>query len=131
MRRAARPGERTGCSTRSDRAVRRRSARCDGTWRAARQPRRPAVAGQTIEIRTDLYVADIDTVGGTIARVALDKHRDAQDPAKPYLALQRNAERTFVAQAGLIGEGLPNHRTVVRTRCPARARLRRAPTRCR
>jgi YidC/Oxa1 family membrane protein insertase len=26
--------------------------------------------------------------------------------------LQRNAERTYVAQTGLLGEGLPNHRTV-------------------
>jgi YidC/Oxa1 family membrane protein insertase len=69
------------------------------------------VAGQTVEIRTDLYVADIDTIGGTITRVALDKHRDAQDPTKPYLALQRSADRTFIAQAGLIGDGLPNHRT--------------------
>src|SRR5678815_2782501 len=69
------------------------------------------VAGQTVEIRTDLYVADIDTIGGTITRIALDKHRDAQDSTKPYLALQRNADRTFIAQAGLIGEGLPNHRT--------------------
>jgi YidC/Oxa1 family membrane protein insertase len=68
--------------------------------------------GKTIEIRTDLYVADVDTVGGTISQVALDKHRDAEDPSKPYLALRRNeAEGTFVAQAGLIGEGLPNHRT--------------------
>src|SRR3954452_8066444 len=31
-----------------------------------------AVAGQTVEVRTDLYVADIDTIGGTITRVALD-----------------------------------------------------------
>jgi YidC/Oxa1 family membrane protein insertase len=68
-------------------------------------------AGQTIEIRTDLYVADIDSVGGTIDRIALEKHRAAEDTSKPYLALQRNAERTFVAQAGLIGEGFPNHRT--------------------
>jgi YidC/Oxa1 family membrane protein insertase len=70
-----------------------------------------ATAGQTIEVRTDLFVVDIDTIGGTITRVALDKHRDAEDTAKPYLALQRTAERTFVAQAGLIGDGLPNHRT--------------------
>ena len=69
------------------------------------------VASQTIEVRTDLFVADIDTVGGVVSRVALDKHRDAQDSSKPYLALQRNAERTFVAQAGLIGDGMPNHRT--------------------
>jgi YidC/Oxa1 family membrane protein insertase len=68
-------------------------------------------AGPTIEVRTHLFVADLDTIGGTITRIALDKHRDAQDPTKPYLALQRNAERTFVAQAGLIGDGLPNHRT--------------------
>ena len=78
---------------------------------AGAPPATAAATGQTIEIRTDLFVADIDTVGGTIARVALDKHRDAQDPAKPYLALQRNADRTFIAQAGLIGEGFPNHRT--------------------
>ena len=69
-------------------------------------------SGKTIEIRTDLYVADIDTVGGTITQVALDKHRDAADSSKPYLALRRNAEEgTYVAQAGLIGEGFPNHRT--------------------
>src|SRR5690349_11406675 len=84
-----------------------------GTGTAAGSPPASASApsGQTIEIRTDLYVADIDTVGGTIARVALEKHRAAEDTSKPYLALQHNAERTFVAQAGLIGEGFPNHRT--------------------
>jgi YidC/Oxa1 family membrane protein insertase len=71
-----------------------------------------ATTGQTITIRTDLYTADVDTAGGVITLIALDKHRDAQDPDKPYLALQKNAERTFVAQAGLVGEGMPNHRTV-------------------
>ena len=88
-----------------------------------------APTGQTIEVHTDLYTADIDTVGGTIDRVALAKHRDAQDPSKPYLALQRNAERTYIAQAGLIGEGFPNHRTVYeaepgpRTLAPGRDQL--------
>jgi YidC/Oxa1 family membrane protein insertase len=71
----------------------------------------PSAAGQTITIKTDLYTAEVDTVGGVITLVALDKHRDAQDPDKPYLALQKNAERIFVAQAGLIGQGMPNHRT--------------------
>jgi YidC/Oxa1 family membrane protein insertase len=71
-----------------------------------------AAAGQIITIRTDLYTAEVDTAGGVITLVALDSHHDAQDPTKPYLALQKNAERTFVAQAGLIGEGMPNHRTV-------------------
>src|SRR5258707_9081991 len=71
-----------------------------------------APAGQAITIRTDLYTAEVDTAGGVISMVALSQHRDSQDDTKPYLALQRNAERTYVAQAGLLGEGLPNHRTL-------------------
>ncbi|MEO8507352.1 MAG: membrane protein insertase YidC, partial [Betaproteobacteria bacterium] len=68
-------------------------------------------AGQLVTIKTDLYTAQVDLVGGVISLVQLDKHRDATDHTKPYNVLQRTAERTFVAQAGLIGEGLPNHRT--------------------
>jgi len=74
-------------------------------------PGAAAPAGQRVTIKTDLYTAEIDTVGGVISLVALNRHRDATDLTKPYNALQRSAERTFVAQAGLIGEGLPNHRT--------------------
>ncbi|MBS0325234.1 MAG: membrane protein insertase YidC [Proteobacteria bacterium] len=70
-----------------------------------------APAGQIITVRTDLYTADIDTLGGVIRDVALAKHRAADDLSKPYLVLQKNAERTFVAQAGLIGSGFPNHLT--------------------
>jgi|KBSMisStaDraftv2_1062788.scaffolds.fasta_scaffold108533_1 YidC/Oxa1 family membrane protein insertase len=71
-----------------------------------------ATKGQTITIRTDLYTAEVDTAGGVISLVALNQHRDGHDTGKPYLALQRNAERISVAQAGLLGEGLPNHRTL-------------------
>ncbi len=71
----------------------------------------PVAAGQVVKIRTDLFTAEVDTLGGVISLVSLDRHRDATDPAKPYLALQRNAERVFVAQAGLLGDGMPNHRT--------------------
>ena len=75
-------------------------------------PGAPAAAtAQWVAITTDLFTAKIDPVGGVIAEVALTRHRDAFDKSKPYLALQRNAERTFVAQAGLLGEGMPNHRT--------------------
>jgi YidC/Oxa1 family membrane protein insertase len=72
----------------------------------------PPAAAQTVTIKTDLFTAEVDAAGGVITLVALDKHRDPHDPDKPYLALQRNGERTFVAQAGLIGDGMPNHRTV-------------------
>ena len=69
-----------------------------------------APAGKTVTIRTDLYTAEVDALGGVITLVALDTHKDSNDGAKPYLALQRNAERIYVAQAGLLG-GLPNHLT--------------------
>jgi YidC/Oxa1 family membrane protein insertase len=72
----------------------------------------PAPAGRTISIVTDLYRAEIDTTGGAITQVALLKYHDPGDEAKPYLALIRTPERTFVAQSGLLGQGMPNHRTV-------------------
>jgi YidC/Oxa1 family membrane protein insertase len=70
-----------------------------------------ATPGRLITITTDLYRAQIDTTGGTIAEVQLLKHRDPFDESKPYTLLVRNSERTNVAQAGLLGEGMPNHRT--------------------
>ncbi len=71
----------------------------------------PAKAGEIITVTTDLYRAEIDTAGGVIAQVALLAHHDIADEAKPYLVLQRTPERIFVAQSGLLGEGMPNHRT--------------------
>jgi YidC/Oxa1 family membrane protein insertase len=71
-----------------------------------------APAGETIGIRTDLYSATVDTAGAVITEVALNEHRDTEDKTRPYLLLQKNADRIFVAQSGLLGEGLPNHRTL-------------------
>ncbi|HEY2969501.1 MAG TPA: membrane protein insertase YidC [Casimicrobiaceae bacterium] len=85
---------------------------------AASAPNAPAAGvpapatGEKIEIKTDRYVADVDTLGGVITQVALTQHRDTDHPDKPYLLLQRNENRTFLAQSGLIGEGLPNHHTL-------------------
>jgi len=72
----------------------------------------PATTGQLIAITTDLYRAEIDTAGGVIAQLALLMHRDPTDEAKPYPALVRTPERTLIAQSGLLGEGMPNHRTL-------------------
>ena len=47
-----------------------------------------------------------------ITQVALTEHRDTYDASKPYILLQKKDTRTFVAQSGLIGEGLPNHRSL-------------------
>ncbi|MDR2710389.1 MAG: membrane protein insertase YidC [Burkholderiales bacterium] len=64
-----------------------------------------------VKIATDLYTVEIDPVGGVITQMALLKQPDALDKTKPYYVLQKNEERTFVAQTGLTGEGMPNHRT--------------------
>jgi YidC/Oxa1 family membrane protein insertase len=71
-----------------------------------------ASATPPVVIKTDLFTAEIDPVGGVITKVALANHRETDHPDKPFLALVKNAERTFVAQSGLLGTGMPNHRTV-------------------
>ncbi len=78
---------------------------------AANAPAGAAGTGQAVTITTDLYSATIDTLGGVLTQVALTQHRNEGDSNQPYLALQRNAERMFVAQSGLVGTGLPNHYT--------------------
>jgi YidC/Oxa1 family membrane protein insertase len=77
-------------------------------------PAAPAAAakGETITIKTDRYVAEVDTLGGVIKEIALNDHRDTDKADKPYVLLQKNDNRTFLAQSGLIGEGLPNHHTL-------------------
>ncbi len=68
--------------------------------------------GEMVVVKTDLLTATIDTQGAVLTQLALTAHRDTNDESKPYVLLQRNAERTFIAQSGLLGEGMPNHRTL-------------------
>jgi YidC/Oxa1 family membrane protein insertase len=69
----------------------------------------PAAKSETVVVRTDLVVAEIDTLGATLKRVELLKHKEAKDSTK-NLALLGSAHR-FEAQSGLTGESGPNHRT--------------------
>jgi len=71
-----------------------------------------AAKGETIRIKTDRYVAEIDTLGGVVKDIELAEHRETEHADKPYVLLQKNDNRTFLAQSGLIGEGLPNHHTL-------------------
>src|ERR1035437_8726179 len=76
----------------------------------------PAVSGalqkgETVRVETDAYIADIDTAGGDLRRLELLMHRDTLDHKKNFVLLQQQGEHTYVAQSGLIGNGLPNHRT--------------------
>src|SRR5256885_8155660 len=74
-------------------------------------PSEPAAEkGEIIRVRTDLVVADIDTVGATLKRIELLKHKDAKDATKNLVLL--GPEHRYEAQSGLTGEAGPNHRTL-------------------
>jgi YidC/Oxa1 family membrane protein insertase len=70
----------------------------------------PLAKGEVLRIKTDLLIAEIDTLGGTLSRVELLKHKQADDTTKDLVLL--GAERHYSAQSGLAGAGGPNHRTL-------------------
>jgi YidC/Oxa1 family membrane protein insertase len=65
----------------------------------------------TAKIKTDLYVAEISSQGGDITRLELVRHPDTEDKSKHFLLFDRGEKHVYLAQSGLIGEGLPNHKT--------------------
>jgi len=67
--------------------------------------------GETVRVETDVFIADIDTAGGDLRFLELLTHRDTLDHKKNFVLLQQQGEHTYVAQSGLIGNDLPNHRT--------------------
>lgn len=67
--------------------------------------------GEKIQVRTDMVVAEIDTAGGDIRKLGLIAHPSREDETKPYELLLDKTARFHVAQSGLIGDGLPNHKT--------------------
>ena len=70
------------------------------------------LSGQNIEVKTDLFLARINTVGGSLNGLELLKHRDAIDKSKPFTLLEHNKSSTYIAQTGLLGNGLPTHNTL-------------------
>lgn len=67
--------------------------------------------GEKIQVTTDLIVAEIDTAGGDIRKLGLLVHPAREDKTKPYELLLDQAARFQVSQSGLIGDGLPSHKT--------------------
>ena len=68
--------------------------------------------GQRISVETDLFKADIDTIGGDLRKLELTKHRAADSNDKNFVLLDDAATpMVYVAQTGLIGADLPTHKT--------------------
>lgn len=63
-----------------------------------------AVSTTTIHVKTNSLEVGIDPVGGDIVFAALPKHYAAIDtPDVPFVILENSAQRTYIAQSGLIG----------------------------
>ena len=77
-------------------------------------PTGPLVAANlpSIEVRTDVLIAEIDPVGATLRRLEFTEHKDKLDKSKNFVLFEKDAVHTYVAQSGLIGDELPNHTTV-------------------
>lgn len=71
--------------------------------------------GERVKVKTDLFVAEIDVNGGDLRRVILVKHGSANDKNTPIVLLSDEAPHNYVAQTGLIGNGLPSHKEVFST----------------
>ena len=68
--------------------------------------------GERITIETDLLRVVVNTTGGVIEEADLKTQQGTLDKNQPYQLLLNTKDRLHVAQAGLLGEGLPNHKTI-------------------
>ncbi len=72
--------------------------------------------GETVTITTDVVKATFDSRGGTLVRLELLAYRDAVDPKRNVVWMERTpGKRIYEAQTGLVaaqpGVNLPNHYT--------------------
>ena len=65
---------------------------------------------EIIKVKTDLFVADISTQGGTITGLELNNYKASEDKLRNFSLF--DAKHQYAAQSGLIGENLPNHKTL-------------------
>jgi len=64
----------------------------------------PAVDAGLITVTTDRYDIKINPVGGDIVYAALKQYDATLDSDKPFVLLEDNSNRVYVAQSGLIGK---------------------------
>ena len=68
--------------------------------------------GEPIVVRTDMFEVELGTVGGDIRRVTFFKIFSALDRTRPLTLLAPEPQHYFVTQSGLLGDGLPTHKTL-------------------
>ena len=69
-------------------------------------------SGTPVNVRTDLFDIELNTMGGDIRKLTLLKVGSALDRNKALTLLSTDPKHFFVTQSGLLGDTLPTHKTV-------------------
>ncbi len=72
----------------------------------------PAAQRAAIRVVTDLLIADVSAEGGSLIRLELLQHRAGPDTPGNFILLDNGELNLYHAQSGLIGDGMPTHKTV-------------------
>ncbi|AKL99779.1 membrane protein insertase YidC [Burkholderia pyrrocinia] len=72
----------------------------------------PAAQAQLVKFSTDVYDGEIDTRGGTLAKLTLKKQGDGKQPDLYITLFDHTAGHTYLARSGLLGGDFPNHNDV-------------------
>jgi len=67
--------------------------------------------GDRAIVETDVLRAEIDANGGDLRNLQLLPYRETEDKSKVFTLFEDSTNRPYLAQSGLIGEGMPSHRT--------------------
>lgn len=68
--------------------------------------------GQRVKVKTDLFEAEIDTVGGDLRRLVLNQHVASEIKNGNFVLMDDAFKPMFyIAQSGLMGADLPNHKS--------------------
>ncbi len=78
---------------------------------ASSAPSTELARGARVEIQTDVLHATIDANGGDLRGLQLLNYRETEDKKKVFELFEDAPGRPYVAQAGLVGPGLPTHRS--------------------
>jgi YidC/Oxa1 family membrane protein insertase len=71
-----------------------------------------AAPREQITVSTDTMRVTFDTEGGSVVRTEMLKYQ-GDKTGEPFVLMNQNAERAYVAQTGLIGGEFPNHKTLM------------------
>lgn len=73
-------------------------------------PAATASEARYVTIKTDLFDVDVSAQGGDLTRLTLKNYSATVDKSRQFELFE--PKHRYAAQSGLIGEGMPNHRTV-------------------